>query len=307
MRWQLDQLVVEGTSNSEQILQWWAASFSASPLTDEAPDIEMALNAVSTMPARPETTPLYEEGDFLAYYPHGRHTMAYLPQYGCLKLDLDSSITTAHIWEASLHPGLLEDLVAMGLSPHLRRRGLYLLHAFAAARDDKAVLLVGDSGAGKTTTGLALLDSGWKLLANDSPMLNGQGQVFRYPGLISAHPDSFAHFSASAPLAEKEQSGEKIMVAAESLWPDVWAEQATVCAVLFPQIAPERGHDLHPLTPVETVRRLLPHTMEQWDRETMGMHLAALRRLAERARGYVLYLGPDVGQIGEVLEGAGIG
>ena len=51
MRWQLDQLVVEGTSNSEQILQWWAASFSASPLTDEAPDIEMALNAVSTMPA----------------------------------------------------------------------------------------------------------------------------------------------------------------------------------------------------------------------------------------------------------------
>jgi hypothetical protein len=307
MRWQLDQFVVEGTSNSEQILEWWAASFSASPQTDEAPDIQIAVDVVPTVPGCPDTTPLYREGNFLAYYQAGRQTVAYLPQVGRLDLDLEGAVTTAQIQEGSLHPGSLEDLVAIGLSPHLRRRGLYLLHAFAAAREDRAVLLVGDMGAGKTTTGLALLESGWKLLANDSPMLDGQGQVFRYPGLISAYPNSFAHFSASAPLAEKEHNGQKIMVAAESLWPGVWAEQAAVCAVLFPQIAPERGHDLHPLTPVETVRRLLPHTMEQWDRETMGMHLAALRRLAERAPGYVLYLGPQVGQIGEMLEREGIG
>jgi hypothetical protein len=307
MRWQLDQFVVEGTSNSEQILEWWAVSFSASPQTDEAPDIQIAVDVVPTVPGCPDTTPLYREGNFLAYYQAGRQTVAYLPQVGRLDLDLEGAVTTAQIQEGSLHPGSLEDLVAIGLSPHLRRRGLYLLHAFAAAREDRAVLLVGDMGAGKTTTGLALLESGWKLLANDSPMLDGQGQVFRYPGLISAYPNSFAHFSASAPLAAKEHNGQKIMVAAESLWPGVWAEQAAVCAVLFPQIAPERGHDLHPLTPVETVRRLLPHTMEQWDRETMGMHLAALRRLAERAPGYVLYLGPEVGQIGEMLEREGIG
>lgn len=35
------------------------------------------------------------------------------------------------------------------------------------------MLLVGGIGAGKTTTGLSLLNAGWQLLSNDSPVVVG--------------------------------------------------------------------------------------------------------------------------------------
>jgi hypothetical protein len=54
--------------------------------------------------------------------------------------------------------GVFEDVVAIGLSPLLRRRGMFLIHAFAAAPTPyhAGVVLIGDIGAGKTTTGLAM-------------------------------------------------------------------------------------------------------------------------------------------------------
>jgi hypothetical protein len=51
---------------------------------------------------------------------------------------------------------------------------------------------------------------------------------------------------------------------------------------------------LERLSTVETLRRLLPHAIEQWDRPMMPAHLALLRRAAEMAPGYTLHLGPEV-------------
>jgi hypothetical protein len=45
--------------------------------------------------------------------------------------------------------------------------GWTVLHASAAAHDGRAVLTLGDKGAGKTTAALLLARSGWELLAND--------------------------------------------------------------------------------------------------------------------------------------------
>ncbi|MBK9054231.1 MAG: hypothetical protein IPL78_25960 [Chloroflexi bacterium] len=68
-----------------------------------------------------------------------------------------------------LTPGLLdsgrfEDLFWVAVAPWLRQRGLFLVHGFAAASPDEqqTILLVGRSGSGKTTTGLALLQTGWR-------------------------------------------------------------------------------------------------------------------------------------------------
>jgi hypothetical protein len=45
--------------------------------------------------------------------------------------------------------------------------GWTVLHASAAVNDARAVLTLGDKGAGKTTTALLLARAGWELLAND--------------------------------------------------------------------------------------------------------------------------------------------
>ena len=41
-------------------------------------------------------------------------------------------------------------------------------------------------GVGKTTTSINLLNAGWQLLSNDSPILTAEGLVRRYPGVLAA-------------------------------------------------------------------------------------------------------------------------
>ena len=49
----------------------------------------------------------------------------------------------------------------------LIQRDYLVLHGSALAKDDKAILFLGDSGQGKSTIAYSLLEQGWKLLADD--------------------------------------------------------------------------------------------------------------------------------------------
>jgi hypothetical protein len=202
--------------------------------------------------------------------------------------------------------GVFEDLIAIGLSPHLRRRGLFLLHAFAAAlpRSDRAALLVGGIGAGKTTTGMALLNAGWRLLSNDSPIINPSAEVLSYPGQLAAYPETYARFESTTHLASdvaSETERRKITVAAENIWPDVWCNRANASAIFFPQIEARSAHAVERLSRPEALRRLLPHAVEQWDKAMIAEHLNVLRHLVESTNAYVLRLGPEVASIPVLL------
>ena len=92
-----------------------------------------------------------------------------------------------------------------------------------------------------------------------------------------------------------------MVVPAESVWPGVWADRAPAGAIVFPQIESRSDHLLEPLSRAETLRRMLPHSLEQWDGQMMPDHLSALTALAEVAPGYILHLGQEVGSIPELL------
>ncbi|MCC3768221.1 hypothetical protein K6I34_007373 [Streptomyces sp. UNOC14_S4] len=57
--------------------------------------------------------------------------------------------------------------------------GWSILHASAVVRDGQAVLVLGDKGAGKTTTALLLARAGWQLLANDRVFIRREGDRLR--------------------------------------------------------------------------------------------------------------------------------
>jgi hypothetical protein len=316
MRWNLHGVIIEGTTNHASLSERWQASFASLPLSTAAPALSLQLDIVNTIPEAPTGEPHFRQGELLAYYLNGDSAVAYFPRFGTMHLDLANGRTTSRVVTAALDTyGVLEDLIAIGLSPHLRRQGLFLIHAFAAVQNNQAVLLVGSIGAGKTTTGMSLLDAGWQLLSNDSPILNESGEVLSYPGLLAAYPDTLARFERTAALLQPlggvqprkvaEPPGEsraKITIAAEQLWPAVWCERAPLRAIVFPRITNEAGaHRLEPLGVVERLRRLLPHAVEQWDRPMMPAHLALLRRAAEIAPAFILHLGPDVKAIPSVL------
>lgn len=319
MFWRLHGLTIHGASNDAMVRERWQQSFASLRLADGQADLAFELNLVPTVPAPPAGEPQFRQGDLLQYTLDGRVWVAHFPRFGQLRLDLANGTTEGRIVAATLGAyGVFDDLLAIGLSPHLRRRGLFLIHAFGAVptptsgpafigggeQGRGAVLLVGGIGSGKTTTGVSLLNAGWKLLSNDSPILTASSDVLSYPGLLAAYPDTFARFEATAHLARSAPDGggrQKSSVAAERIWPEVWIERARAGVICFPQIESRTLHSAESIAAPDALRRLLPHAVEQWDREMIPEHLRVLRKLVESAPAYSLHLGPEVTAIPSLL------
>jgi hypothetical protein len=305
MRWDLHGIMIEGLTNDATLAQSWQRSFASLPVAMAVPHLTCQLNIVNSLPLPPDGQPHFRQGDLLHYHVNGHKVIAHFPRFGQLQLDLAQGTTLGHLIPDALHTyGVLEDLIAISLSPHLRRRGLFLIHAFAAVSGGTAVLLVGGIGAGKTTTGMALLNAGWQLLSNDSPLINTSAQVLSYPGLLAAYPETFAQFGATRQLAEekvKQNGRAKLTIPVTEIWPDAWIEQSPIAAICFPQIEQRPDHALTLLTAAQALTRLLPHAIEQWDKAMIPTHLTTLRRLVEAAPAYILHLSPDVTTIPAIL------
>ncbi len=309
LRWQFHDLIIEGNADDATLWQGWLKSFGSLPQSTAVPHLTVTLQTVTTVPAPPNRSPDFQQGNLLHYFVDGEQVIAHFPRYGQLHLDLATGQTQGKVVPAAGQTyAILEDLIAISLSPHLRRRHKFLLHAFAAAYEGEAVLLVGGIGAGKTTTGLSLLNAGWQLLSNDSPVVMANGRIQQYPGVLAAYPESFAHFpkieNQIAHLADKVVAGngrQKISVSAESIWPNVWLPEAPVRAICFPQIEARPDHALTPLAKPVALARLLPHAVEQWDKAMIPAHLQILRQLVESAPAYSLHLSPDILSIPQTI------
>ena len=129
-------------------------------------------------------------------------------------------------------------------------------------------------------------------------------KVLAYPGLLSAYPDSLARFPELAQLNVTPESREKILFAAESIYPDVWRDSALPAAIFFPQVESRTDHALERLSTPEALQRILPHAIEPWDREMIPAHLALLNQLIQAVPAYRLRLGPEVEMIPEVIASA---
>ena len=78
---------------------------------------------------------------------------------------------------AELRPYLL----GSALGALLIQRGLLVLHGNALERNGQAIVCLGASGAGKSTLACALMQQGWRLLADDLVAITPEGMVL--PGI----------------------------------------------------------------------------------------------------------------------------
>lgn len=91
-------------------------------------------------------------------------------------------------------------LIGPVLAYALRLRGVTCLHASAIAVDDRAIALMGESGAGKSTTAAAFAQLGFAVLSDDVAVLGESGGHFQVqPGYprINMWPDSVRSFFRS--------------------------------------------------------------------------------------------------------------
>lgn len=112
--------------------------------------------------------------------------------------------TGDRVWGFYSDKSLLQDTISLllgfVLGNVIRMRGHLAFHASAIAVEGGAILLTGDSGAGKSTTAAALSDRGCKILADDIAVLDERSDGYwvqpGYPGL-RLFPESVKVFDTS--------------------------------------------------------------------------------------------------------------
>jgi hypothetical protein len=319
MRVKLHDLTLVLQSDSSRVQDEWgqfyAPFLSAEDLDSEGREGEICfrLALTASVPPPPAGGPSYRQPD-LAVYRDGEAYVIYLPRLGQLRVDPAARTVDGMLVPAALDVyGAFEDINALGLAPLFRRHGRALIHAFAAAHHGRALLLAGDNASGKTTTGLALLAAGWKLIANDAPLLgerDGRVMAFAFPGLLSVHPDALQRLPVLGPLLPDPPPGParpdwKITFAAQDYFPTPWlweAEVKAVCLLSLDTEARPSEHTWARVSPAVALGQLLPHSVDRWDQETLDFQIDLLHKLARQAPVYRLHLGPDVLALPDLLK-----
>jgi hypothetical protein len=235
------------------------------------------------------------------YIRYGTDAIARIPFEPSADTETVAQIQVTH---KAMCANRLEDIVFSSLAPLLRRRGLFMIHAFAVERNSQALLIVGRSGSGKTTTGLSLVAHGWRYLANDVVLIRIEDDVVTAlptPGGIGLDHNSYELLS-SLPRFEVFGSGHRFKhyFSAPSLVSG-WASSAPISHILFPGIEVDAENKLSPASQSVTFARLLEASVDRWDRPSLGDHVRALERLCRQAKGYDLRLNRNLAQLPSML------
>ena len=92
-----------------------------------------------------------------------------------------------------LAQGLLAAEMGMNLQMALGQRRYLLLHAATLERDGRALVMTGESGAGKSTMATLLAARGWRFMGDEFALLDpASGRIHAFPRLISLKNQAIA-------------------------------------------------------------------------------------------------------------------
>ena len=135
------------------------------------------------------------------------------------------------------------------------------MHAAAVARGDRAIVLAGPKGSGKTTLAAALITSGLDYFSDDVVPLDGRTmQVLPLPFALSVKEGSWPTLSGLYPALDSlpvcEADGQKLRFLPPPR-PASGRGGALVRALVFPRFRPEQRFRLDRLAPVDALVKLV--------------------------------------------------
>lgn len=178
---------------------------------------------------------------------------------------------------------------------------VYGLHANGIVKDGVGYLVVGDSGHGKTTLALSLVNCGWQLLADDALAMrqvpDGPVAALALRRGFSCTPQTVARFPTIAATAYESPllADGKRLIDVDGWQPGRTSLRCTPRVLLFPQIANRSKTALALVdqpTALAALIRQSPGILAA--RTAAANQMAMLARLVEQARCYCVLLGADV-------------
>lgn len=201
-------------------------------------------------------------------------------------------------------PLALTSALSYTLHAALRRGGRYQLHAAGVVEPStgEGVVIVSDSGNGKSTLTVRLAAHGWRYLSDDSLLLTEDDDGINAWGLrrIFALTESSL---AGCPLPHlREALGPPLVtdpskrrIKPQALFPGGFAASGRPRALVFTQLTGEAESRLASLSRAASMARLLEHCpWASYDAAVARPYLRALSRLVEQSACYTLAAGRDL-------------
>ncbi|MGE3074354.1 MAG: hypothetical protein AB7N24_13975 [Dehalococcoidia bacterium] len=221
----------------------------------------------------------------------------------------DSPSQTATYWvpaASSLTYGDIAGGFRAVIAWSMAERGMQFLHSAAVAAGDRAALIVGSSGSGKSSTALACLLNGLEYLGDDHCLLELDASPPAVHSIYAAaklHDAQLLRFPRLHPFVVNPNR-----VAPDKgvaiLFPD-FAEllpaSRPLVAVFVPRIANVETTTIGPIGPAAALAALAPSTLLQMASADRG-GLAAMARLVRRIPCYSLRLGTEQKEIASVID-----
>lgn len=203
-------------------------------------------------------------------------------------------------------PGSTAEMLHIALSLALRREGLFHLHAAAVVHPSGAsIVIAGGSGAGKTTTTIALIEAGCAYLSDDALFLRRADQraedaaleLLAFPREFHVGPATLGAFPRLAGLAQARVGHpSKLGVDPRQAFPD---RSRLTCPppsiVLFPSVTSSATTETTPLSRADALGQLIASSAAIFMGDIPGRaeNIAALRSLVGSADAFELRLGSD--------------
>jgi len=192
------------------------------------------------------------------------------------------------------------------------RAGQYLVHAAGVVdAGGGAYLLAGPSGRGKSTTALALVGGGLRMMADDTCLIgrrDGDGgplTVWGLPRSVKVHLNTLAMLPwlADRPTGPSVLPDERRILLADLPSVDPHTPHAPRAILLMDQ-RNDSDHTLTPLDRISAVTMLTRENVRAGDARSGGSAAKAFAALAELVRQtpcYLLSVGPDLSSLGDRL------
>jgi hypothetical protein len=295
--------VVELRFAGPALVEPLGAAFAHLGCTAEAPaDLTVCLfDSASTAtppPPRPWTNEQVREGGLVEDFSDARFHTVYQVAARLLTV-LDRDRRRALCWT----PGA-GDLPMPERAAPLRRllqawagdRGTLLVHGGAVGRSDGGVLVVGQGGAGKSTTALACLGSPLQYAADDYCLLDPGPEPWVHSLYCTGKTDAsgLARLPFLAPMVSNRDRGvdEKALCSLHEHVPGALTAGFPLRAVLVPRLTRQPTTAVAPSSPGAMLRALSPTTV-LLSPQTAARVLPVLADLARRVPVYELAVGED--------------